>query len=209
MLALSSIIAFSACAKEVDCDIDLEHVHLYLNDDEDLSRYIESEKEYVGNFYKTDTYYSTSDTFQIISDNNLYIISDNIDYLTEKMGNYHLEREAYVYDYIYGSYYGYEYGYDYSTNSYTYGYGLKTGYHWDYEWQNIDLDEYTDDKVRDITYQFKFYKINDDGTLISKLFNSLDEVDDDYKYFKPGDLVKKNISDSYYLSKEKQKVKSD
>lgn len=107
------------------------------------------------------------------------------------MDSYEPKREAYVYDYIYGQYYGYGYGYNFSSGKYEYGYGLIQGYHWDYNWQEIGLDEYTDNKVRDITYQFRFYKINSDNSISEKLFNSLDEISSEYKYFKPITLVKK------------------
>lgn len=53
---------------------------------------------------------------------------------------------------------------------------------------------------------YQFYKIDQEG-VSSKLFDSLEEVPDEYQYFIPATLIKKNVSESYYLDKEKQKVK--
>ena len=116
------------------------------------------------------------------------------------------KREAYVYDYVYGTYYGYRYGYSFN-GKFEYSYGLTSGYHWDYEWQEIPLDEYTTDKVQDITYQYQLYKINEDGTLSKRLFESLEEVPEEYKYFTPDTLVKENVSDPYYLDSKKIKTR--
>jgi len=204
---LTLIVCLSGCAKEVECDINGNHVHLYTNQDMKLSRYINSEKEYVGNLFRTENYLPMTEDLESITENKLYNIKDNTEYLEEVISSYHPERQAYIYDYIYGNYYGYDYGYNFSNNKYEYFYGNHTGYHWDYEWQNISLNEYTDDKVRDITYQYRFYKLNADGTTSEKLFNSLDEVTPEYKYFTPTTLVQKNISESYYLTKENTKIK--
>lgn len=203
------LLTLSGCAKTVECNINGNHVHLYTNEDKTLSRYINSEKEYVGNLLRTETYLPMNQELENITENDLYIVSDNIEYLENIVSSYHPERQAYVYDYIYGNYYGYRFGYNYLNGKYEYSFGPISGYHWDYEWQNIALDEYTTDKVRDITYQYRFYKLNADGTTSSKLFNSLEEVTGEYKYFTPKTLVQKNTSESYYLPKENQKVKTN
>lgn len=202
-LILSSLATFCGCAKEVDCSINGDHVHLYLNENTKLSAFIESEKEYIGDLFRTETYLPMTENLNIISENDLYIVQDNLEYLNKELSKYVPSRQAYVYDYIYGTYYGFGHGYNMMSGEYEYFYGMQTGWHYDYEWQDISLDEHTEDKVRDITYQFRFYKINNDGTVSSSLFNSLEEVSEEYKYFKPNVLVQKNISDSYYLTKEK------
>lgn len=201
------LLTLNGCAKTIECDINGNHVHLYTSEDKKLSRFIDSEKEYVGNLFRTDSYLPMTEELENITENSLYSISDNIEYLEEVTASYYPQRQAYVYDYIYGNYYGYGYGYNYTNGKYEYCYGPKVGYHWDYEWQYINMNEYTDDKVRDITYQYRFYKLNDDGTTSAKLFNSLDEVTPEYKYFTPNTLVQQNISDSYYLTKENTKTK--
>jgi len=199
---------FTACgAQRVDCNIEGQHVHLYVNENRNLSRYIESEKQQIDSFYRTEEYLPLTEETSQITKNDLYQIEDNLDYLNEKISSYKPRRQAYVYDYIYGTYYDYGYGYDPMTGEYDYVYGPKTGYHYDYEWRDIPLDKYTKDQVRDITYKFRFYKIKEDGTLDSKLFNSLDEVTKEYKYFYPSNLVKEKIGSSYKLPKENQKVK--
>ena len=116
------------------------------------------------------------------------------------MSNYDAKRQAYTYDYIYGGYYAY----DYASGQY----GTIFGWHWGYEWQDISL-EYTTDKVRDITYQFRFYKIDEDGVVSSKLFSALEEVPEEYRYFKLFDFVQKETSSSYYLEMSKFKSKTE
>lgn len=205
-LILASLTSFTGCVKEIDCSINVEHVHLYLNNNTKLSRYIESEKEYVGNLYRTEDYLTMTDELNIISDNGLYIVEDNIEYITHKLSENQPTRQSYTYDYIYGTYYGYGYGYNMHNGKYEYHYGLQTGWHYGYDWKEISLDEYTNDKVRDITYKYRFYKINEDGTVFSCLFDSLEEVPVEYKYFKADQLVQQIISDEYYLEKENSKT---
>lgn len=207
-LVLTSLTVCSGCAKEVDCSVEGEHIHLYINENSKLSRYIDSEKEYVGNLFRTNTYLSMTKDLSIIVDNNLYISNDNIDYLTSKINAAQPQRQSYSYGYVYGSYIGTGFGLNPATGNAEYYYGRHTGWHNGYDWQDIALEEYTSDKVRDITYKFKFYKINKDGTISSKIFDDLNEVPDDYKYFKTKDLIQKNIGESYYLEKQNEKVKN-
>ena len=187
-------------SKTVDCEIEGKHVHLYVSESNLLSRYIESERERIKGLNRTDEYLPLTEELAQASENGLYPVEENLDYITTKIDSYSPKREAYVYDYIYGSYYGYGF------SSGKYEYGLQYGYHWDHEWQEIPLNEYTEDQVRDITYQYQFYKIDKEG-VSSKLFDSLEEVPDEYRYFIPFTLIKKNVSEAYYLDKEKQKVK--
>ncbi len=207
IIALTSLVMCTGCTKEVDCNIEEEHVHLYINEDDNLSRYIQSEKVEVDNHVRKDEYLPMTDELNIINDNKFYIVEDNTEYLNKVINEKTPKREAYVYDYIYGTYVGYGMGYNVLSGKTEYFYGTHTGYHYGYEWQEISLDEYTEVQVRDITYQFRFYKINDDGTVSSLLVNSLDELPEEYKYFKSKDLIKENVGDSYYLQKEKEKTK--
>lgn len=71
---------------------------------------------------------------------------------------------------------------------------------------NIDylekiISEYIVNEDEDITYSFKFYKIDDNGTLIEKWFESLDDIEEGYEYFSI-DLVRKNIGKEYRLSNQ-------
>lgn len=205
VLCVTTILTFSGCAREVECDIDGEHVHIYISNDSQLTRYVDSEKEYIGDLLRTDNYLNMNDELKFIDENGLYVIEDNIEYLNREINKYSSKRQAYVYDYIYGTYYGYDYGYNPSSGKYEYHYGLHTGYHYGYEWQDIGIDDYTTDEVRDITYQFRFYKKNEDGTLSSQLFNDLEEIPGEYKFFTPKTLVEQNVSTSYYLESKKIK----
>ena len=121
----------TSCAKDVECYVEGEHVHLYTNKDSGLCRYIDSEKEYIGRFLRSDDYLNMTEELRLVSDNGLYLISDNKNYFNNIVENKkENRREAYVYDYTYGSYYGYGYGYNLSTGDYEYFYGYHTGYHW-------------------------------------------------------------------------------
>ena len=75
-------------------------------------------------------------------------------------------------------------------------------YHFEYVWEEVSPYEYTSDKVRDYTYEFKFYKIDENGNLVSKNFETLEDVEDDYKYFDDNDLVQEYISAPYFLNRE-------
>lgn len=179
---------------------------MYVDEDNNLSRYVDSEKEYIKDLIRTEEYLPMTEELSEISENSLYRIEDNEKYLEQVSLQCYPKREAYVYDYVYGTYYGYRYGYSVS-GEFEYSYGLTSGYHWDYEWQEIPLDEYTTDKVQDITYQYQLYKINEDGTLSKRLFESFEDVSEEYKYFTPDTLVKENVSEPYYLDRNKVKTR--
>lgn len=200
----------TSCSPKMNCDVAEEHVHLYMDEENGLSRFIDSERQTVKGLSWTNQYIGKSSLIKTIVDNNLYIVSDNITYLERTISQYKPKREAFIYDYVDGTYYDYGYSYKYNFNTgeyeYCYGYGPITGYHWEYVWKEIALDEYTTDKIRDINYQFKFYKIEDDGTLSYKYFNSLENVEEGYNYFKD-DLVNEIVSKAYYIEKQKINTK--
>lgn len=198
-----SLTSLTGCTKTVDCDIEEDHAHVYVDNETGIKRYIESEKvESSDGEARTDEYILLDEMTEKICDNNLCLKEENIDALEKLVNNYYPKREAYVYDYIYGYYYGYSYGYNPMNGKIENCYRRQEGYHWDYEWQEISMNEYTEDKVRDITYEYKFYKIDENGKLVSKCFNSLDDIEKDYIYFKKNDLIVKIISEDYYLDKE-------
>ena len=196
-IALSSI---SGCAKNVDCYINKPHAHLYINEDTGFKRYVKSEKETtVKGEVRTDEYVILDDEMSVVVKNNLYKVKDNANILGPIMDSYIDYRQAYTYDYRYGTYTGYGYGYNYSENKYEYFYGLHNDWHYDWDWDDISPEVYTTDKVRDVTYMFRFYKIDENGKLSSKLFKTLDDVEDEYKYFNKSLFVEKVYSNSYYL----------
>lgn len=176
------------CAKNVECNVSDEHVHIYIDEDKNLEKYILGEKDHKGVFIRTDDYEKLNDELKVVCDNNLLLVSDNIGYITKTMGEYIPYRETYAYDY--------RYSYNFTTNSYD--------YHWSFDWDKIDMNKYTKDKVRDITYNYKLYKINKGTNKIEyDYFDSLEEAPAEYKYFKVSDLINKNTSESYYLEKNK------
>ena len=72
-------------AKTVDCDIEGEHVHLYVSESNLLSRYIESEKERVKGLNRTDEYLPLTEELAQASENGLYPVEENLDYITTKL----------------------------------------------------------------------------------------------------------------------------
>jgi len=198
-------ITLSGCVSQVDCGIKEGHLHLYRSSSKNLVRYLEGENETYFTYTRTDDYVLLEKELEIVVAKRLFIVNDNLEYLHDKINEYSNKREAYVYGLHYGKYYGWDYGYN-SKGEYGYYYDLRNGYHYDYEWEEIGLDEYTEYKVRDITYRFKFYKILPDGTVENKVFDSLEDREDGYNYFRESDLVQKYVSDEYYLDKAKVKV---
>lgn len=184
----------TGCAKTVACDVATQHVHTYIDEENDLQKYILGEKDHKGKFSRTEEYVELNEELKTVCNNNLLLVSDNINYIINEMSSYSPRREEWNYDLRYG----YHYGYGYNSNG-EYGYGWVYGSYYDYDWDKIAIDEYTENPVHDITYNYKFYKINSDNTIEAKTFNSLDDRNADYKYFKSSDLINKNVSDKYYL----------
>ena len=201
ILCALSVLTMSACSNKIDCDIEIVHCHEYIDRDNGIKRYIESEKEYIGSYDRTEKYIYKDANISYIAKNKFCFVKGNEESLKKIMENYSLEREAYVYGIRYGYYYGYDYGYNPDTEEYEYFHGRHYGYYYDYEWEPINPNIYTTDKVRDIYYTFRFYKMSEDGKIkIYKDYNSLDEVEEEYCYFRLQDLVIRNYSKEYYMT---------
>ena len=196
-----TLAGLTGCNKTVKCDVKEDHIHSYENS-EGLKKYISGEKEKNGNFNRTNEYTTDSNIINNVSSKNLCGVSDNINYINKVISNHQNKREAYVYDYIYGPVYTYGYGCNPATGEFEYYYGMFNDYHFEYVWEEVSPYEYTSDKVRDYTYEFKFYKIDENGNLVSKNFETLEDVEDDYKYFDDNDLVQEYISAPYFLNRE-------
>ena len=196
-----TLAGLTGCNKTVKCDVKEDHIHSYENS-EGLKKYISGEKEKNGNFNRTNEYTTDSNIINNVSSKNLCVVSDNINYINKVISNHQNKREAYVYDYIYGLVYTYGYGCNPATGEFEYYYGMFNEYHFEYVWEEVSPYEYTSDKVRDYTYEFKFYKIDENGNLVSKNFETLEDVEDDYKYFDDNDLVQEYISAPYFLNRE-------
>lgn len=199
-------LTLSGCVIQADCDIKEGHLHLYKSPSKNLVRYLEGENEYYFTYTRCDEYVLLDKELELVAQKHFFLVQDNLDYLNNIMLSYINKREVYAYGLHYGQYYGWDYGYN-NKGEYGYYYNLRNGYHYDYEWEEINVDEYTEDKVRDITYCFKFYKITGDGEILFKTFDSLEDREEGYNYFRESDLVQKYVSDEYYLDKEKFKVK--
>lgn len=203
-------VLITGCSKTMDCDIDGEHTHVYVNK-EQIKKFFDGEYETNRDYHWTEETVPTTDEVKAIIDNDLCLVKDNIEYITQQIETHSPKREEYVYDYIYGIYYGYGYCYHYNptTSEYEYGWGLGTvtGYHWEYRWRNIELEQYTENLVRDITYEIKLYKLGHDGKATAQTFASLEEVTPEYQYFKPHGVIRENTSSPYSLSNtEKDKT---
>ncbi len=202
-LALASILSLSACSKTMDCNINGEHIHVYVND-KGIERLIEGEKETISGYTWTEETLPLETEYQIISDNGLCMVDSNMDYIQEVASTLpESSREEFKSEYVYGTYWGYGLGYNMTSGKYEYGYGLIQGYHYEDRWVSIPLDEYTSNLVRDLTYKIVLYKIDESGAVVSKTFDSLDDVDPEYCYFKPDTLVSPFYSEEYHLDKNK------
>lgn len=94
LLGAATVFTTSACAKVVDCDINGKHSHNYINEKGYIWE-LESEREFVESFYRTDDYRSITEEdnkrLREIYMYDLLRISDNLDKL--------LQLESSLYDY--------------------------------------------------------------------------------------------------------------
>lgn len=170
LLGAATVFTTSACASEVECNIDKTHSHTYTTE-EGYSRQIKSELEYVEDFYRREEYkYITEEEIQKLRktyEYNLIRIDDNIDKL--------LELESTLYDYK-------QYEYKYTTRSpriigpmITYSTMTHKAYTNDKEHYNLTGNE------RIVTHKFVGYKIiqDEEGNLDvikSEPMNSIEEL---------------------------------
>ena len=182
----------SGCSKDVSCAVKERHIHLYVDESDKLIRYIPGEKDYVGAFKRTDKYIPATDINDLIADNNLFIIADNYVYLNLLYNSYQPHREEYVEQNINGPY---------LTITDDLHFKIITGFHTIHTWVTLDNDS-TPNPVRDVTYSLKVFTIKD-NKLESKVFNSLQDIPSDYKYFKIQNVIIKNTGDEYYLGSKR------
>lgn len=151
LLGAVTVFTTSACASEVECNIDKTHSHTYTTE-EGYSRQIKSELEYIGDFYRKEDYkYITQKEIQKLGKTyvyNLIRIDENLSKL--------LELESSIHDYK-----QYEYSYkkrkeikDGDTSTYTY-----TTH---YAYTNDKNAEDLTGNERIITHKFVGYKIIQD-----------------------------------------------
>lgn len=197
----------SGCSKFEDCDINENHVHFYRNDDFGLVRLIDSEKKNVMGYKRTDAYCYFDEKSGVICENNLYRIVDNASYIKNAVSNAVPYRETLQPRLRYSDYYGYGYGFFYDQDGnkiYDYGYGPQKGLNYNYGWDPIEFYEYSEYAVRDVTYKYTLYKIDENGDVVSSVFDNIEDAPSDYKYFNPDDLIVTCLSDQYYLDVPKK-----
>ena len=97
-----SMFLFSGCAKNVDCNVEDMHAHIYANES-GIVREVMSEREHIGDFFRTDEYVvvdkEMSDLIEFENDEGLYKIADNIDVI-EGITSVKEDYTEYRYSYI-------------------------------------------------------------------------------------------------------------
>ncbi len=63
-----NMLTLAGCAKKVDCEIEPKHVHEYTTET-GITRYIDSEREYVGGLFDTLRYYRSDNYIELNEDN--------------------------------------------------------------------------------------------------------------------------------------------
>ena len=95
ILSATTILTMSGCAKTVECNVEGKHSHTYVTE-EGYEKEVESEKEKLGSFYRTDEYQELTDEeeqeLKKVNKSKLLRIDDNMDEL--------LDLESSLYDYI-------------------------------------------------------------------------------------------------------------
>lgn len=64
----------------------------------------------------------------------------------------------------------------------------------------MESNEYTENKIRDVAYGYRLYRINDDVTIESKIFDTFEGINTEYKYFKTDDFIEEIYGVSYNLT---------
>ncbi|MBQ6323978.1 MAG: hypothetical protein IJI22_04000 [Bacilli bacterium] len=103
-LIATNVFVFSGCSKDVPCNIEEEHAHYYVNDD-NLGRYIISEKNSVFGLSKSDDYIPVDGIEEILyldflNENELFRISDNQE-IINAITSAHQDYIEYRYEYSY------------------------------------------------------------------------------------------------------------
>ncbi len=104
-LIIFNLVTFTGCAKTVDCDIEDDHAHYYVSQEEDIGRYVVSEKYSISGLDRTDEFiYVTPDEAELLEFMNkkdLYRIDENIDAIKEiEQGNKDFLEYRYKYIYL-------------------------------------------------------------------------------------------------------------
>lgn len=224
--ALTVVLLFSGCTKNMDCNIKDKHFHLYQRNG--IKTIYDSEKEYVNGYEWTDKTVKYTDELneevKALKKTDLVRISSNTEYLT----NYMEENNCYIeYEYSYMAreikYYIGSTGISSSPTSITTVIGPDGTprpvsvpntpvYHY-VQKEDFTRDESVENKTGDtrVVYtRYYAYKIsvNDKGKKEferSELTDDILEIADEYPYFNPYEFVSKKYE---YLTPEKSKTLS-
>jgi len=191
-MLVTSMLFYSGCAKTVDCDIKESHAHYYVNEDF-LDKYIISEKEHIGNWYRTDNYINVTDDMEKLiefeNDEDLFRISFNKDKIDE-ITSEHTDYVEYRYKYTWLQAIPH-FNYNGKTTTVWYTYIPQTGYSWT---DNPNHSRLTGEQ-RVVHYVYYGYKVvkNEKGKyelVKSDMVDNLSELSDEYYYIKE-DFYKK------------------
>jgi len=204
---ITSVKIFSGFAKNVQCNITGMHAHKYIKEDS-FVKFIVSEREFIGEYYRTDEYININDAVGEIIDfenkNDLIRISINKSNIQNIIENRHNCIE-------------YEYSVDdisMSVNGDSVSYTPMTSYYWTTDENHPDLTG----KIREVYYMYYGYKLERKrngklGLVKSDLFLSLDELSEEYiyikqKFYKKFDkITNKEIQIPDYEFKNKKNIK--
>jgi hypothetical protein len=185
--AVLGLIFFSGCAKDVPCDIEGVHAHLYVGSDH-FSRYIISEKDSVSWLRRQDEYIFVKDEEEVkklnfLNREGLFLIEDNKEAIEEKneLCKYYVEYE-----------------YRYPTRKFKYERMYIDGeYHLVGRWVDDTDTDYTTDVHkanltgnRRLTYPtYEAYKIVQDEegrykAVRSDTYNDFNEIPSEFNYIK-------------------------
>lgn len=182
-----SLMSLTGCTKKMDCDIEAEHAHIYTSDENFLS-YGTKEYEHIGDLYWTEEIVPVTDEIEYMEDKDLLKIEENIGALEQDTKN--------DFPYI-------EYEYKYTTT--TFVSTGKTVIPITTTHRNFTTDENHSrltGRIRNVEYKYQAYKIttNKKGKkklVKSDLVDNIEDIMDEYPYFKLKDFKQKVYSEPY------------
>lgn len=191
-MLLTSVILFSGCAKDVDCDIVEPHAHNYINE-KSFDKYMISEKEYHGRWDRTNDYVFVDDEMkELIKFENkegLFRISHNKEKISNII-NTHGDYKEYRYKYTWMQPVSHTRIINGRTQIY-FTYIPHTKYTWTSNKSEFGLTG----EERVVHYVYYGYKIVKDEngkykTVKSQCYDSFEEIPEEYSYIKK-DFYKK------------------
>lgn len=197
VLSGTTVLTLAGCNKKMDCDVEEIHAHRYVSD-VGFEGYLNSEyaTEDYGYLNWTDTIGEVNDEVNIMTKFDLLKIEDNLEQIEEDTKN-DLPFVEYEYKHSY-------------TSMIPAGKVMVPVRHTDYRFSDDSNVSNATGMVRDVEYKYKGYRVgvNTDGDLElqeSPLVDSLEDIKDDYPYFKVSDYKQTVKSEKY--AKAVQKVK--